>query len=153
MKAIANHRNWIVWQRSIALATALHVPTRSDQSDGGALREQMRATSIALATQIAECVAIANRSERIRVLCGARSLLARIEVQVQICERMQTADDLTDVGQHIATLAQLLDGVIQRWREQPNRDARSTASTNIRRASEGSTAAATYSRPSTSSAS
>jgi four helix bundle protein len=143
MKAIANHRDWVVWQHSIALATALHVPTRPDLSNAAELREQMRATSIALATQIAECSAVANRTERIRVLCGARSLLARIEVQVQVCERMQTADDLTDVEKQIATLAQLLDGVIQRWREQPNRDARSIASTSVRRSSVGSAAAAT----------
>ena len=133
MEAIANYRDWIVWQRSISLATALHSSTCTEVPNGGALREQMKASSITLATHIAESVSLASRSERIRVLSSARSLLARLEVQLQVCERMRLADDLPDVHEHIVLLSRLLDGVILRLREQPNRDARGASSTNARR--------------------
>ena len=133
MDAIAKHRDSIVWQRSIALATALHATPCTDASSSSALREQMRESSIALATHIAESVAVANRSERIRILCSARSLLARIEVQLQICERMRLADDLMNVNEQIGMLCRLIDDVILRLREQPNRDARSATTANARR--------------------
>jgi four helix bundle protein len=142
MEAIASHREWIVWQQSIALATALHLTTCAESSNSSGLREQMRATSITIATHVAESVAIANRSERIRMLCTARSLLARIEVQLQICQRMQVAGDLPKVNEQIAMLGRLIDSVIQRLREQPNRDARSTLSSQAKRPISASAAAA-----------
>jgi four helix bundle protein len=132
MEAIANHRDWVVWQSSIALATALHSSTCPEVSNDSALREQMKKCSIMLATHVAESVSLASRSERVRVLGSARSLLARLEVQLQICERMRLADDLPNVSEQIVLLRRLLDGVIQRLREQPNRDARSTVSMNTR---------------------
>jgi four helix bundle protein len=133
MDAIAKHRDWIVWQHSISLATALHATACTDASSSSALREQMKESSVALATHIAESVAVANRSERVRVLCSARSLLARIEVQLQICQRMRVADDLISVNEQISLLCRLIDDVIRRLREQPNRDARSATAANTRR--------------------
>ena len=132
MEAIANHRDWVVWQRSIALATALHSSTCTEVSNGSALREQMKTCSITLATHIAESVSLASRSERIRVLSSARSLLARLEVQLQVCERMRLAADLPNVHEHIVLLARLLDGVILQLREQPDRDARSNLPIDVR---------------------
>jgi four helix bundle protein len=156
MDAIANHRDWIVWQHAIALASALHATARGELPNCGALREQMKTSSIAVATHIAESATVANRSERIRVLCAARTLLARMEVQLQICERMQLANDFRNVNEQIVALCRLLDGVIQRSREQPNRDARSAVSRDIKRPIAplaGAVPTPNYSRPSTSSAS
>jgi four helix bundle protein len=132
MEAIANHRDWAVWQRSIALATALHSSTCTEALNDSALREQMKVSSIAVATHIAESVSLASRSERIRVLSSARSLLAGLEVQLQVCERMRLADDLPDVHEHIVLLSRVLDAVILRLREQPNRDARSTVPSEVK---------------------
>jgi four helix bundle protein len=111
------HKDLIVWQKAVSLATQVYVVTGSLPNDERyGLTAQMRRAAISVPSNIAEGAGRANRAEYLRYLNIARGSLAELETQVQIANGLGILSKPID--NQISEVGRLLTKLIQRLREQ-----------------------------------
>jgi four helix bundle protein len=114
---MTTHKDLIVWQKAIALATQIYAMTASlphDERYG--LTSQMRRAAISVPSNIAEGAGRSSRAEYLHYLSIARGSLAELETQLRIARELQLMD--SPLESHVAEVGQLLTRLMQRLREQ-----------------------------------
>lgn len=119
MSAVRNHRDLVVWQRSVALASRIYLATgRFPDVERLGLALQMRQSALAAAASIADGAGRAVRAEYIRFLDRARGSLAELETQVHIASTLQLIEEHPGLHQEVAEVRRLLLALIRRLREE-----------------------------------
>lgn len=120
---VSSHKDLIVWQKSMVLATKIYAATRmlpADERYG--LQTQIRRAAISVASNIAEGAGRAGRTEYIRFLNIARGSLTELETQIYITSNLEMIDRKLHLEEEIAEVGRLLTSLIQKLREQSSRD-------------------------------
>ena len=119
MSAVKSHRDLIVWQKSVALASKIYLATsRFPDAERQGLALQMRQSALSLATSIADGAGRAVRAEYIRFLDRARGSLAELETQVHITGNLQMIDQQLHLHEDVAEIRRLLMALIKKLREE-----------------------------------
>ena len=115
---INSHKDLIVWQKSIALASKVYAATRAIPAEERyGISSQMRRSAVSIPSNIAEGSGRSGRADYIRYLHIARGSLAELETQVQIANNLKLIDELTHLDGDIAEVGRLLTALIQKLRE------------------------------------
>lgn len=119
MSAVKSHKDLIVWQKSVALASKIYLATsRFPDAERQGLALQMRQSALALATNIADGAGRAVRAEYIRFLDIARGSLAELDTQVHITGHLQLIDQQLHLQEDVAEIRRLLAALIKKLREE-----------------------------------
>lgn len=119
MGAVRNHKDLVVWQRSVALASRIYLATgRFPDVERLGLALQMRQSALAAAASIADGAGRAVRAEYIRFLDQARGSLAELETQVHIAANLQLIEEHPGLHQEVAEVRRLLLALIRKLREE-----------------------------------
>jgi four helix bundle protein len=118
MGAISSHKDLIVWQKSISLASKVYSATNSlpDHERYG-LSSQMRRSALSIASNIAEGAGRAGRGEYIQFLSIARGSLAELETQICISGNLRLIDEKLRLEEEAAEVGRLLTALIRKLRE------------------------------------
>jgi four helix bundle protein len=82
---ITSHKDLVVWQKSIALASKVYAATRQLPSDERfGLVQQLRRAAVSIPSNIAEGSARRTRAEFLHYLHIARGSLSEVETQIMI---------------------------------------------------------------------
>ena len=119
MSAVKSHKDLMVWQKSVALASKIYLVTsRFPDAERQGLSLQMRQSALSVATNIADGAGRAVRAEYIRFLDIARGSLAELETQVHITGNLQLIDQPLQLHEDVAEVRRLLTGLIRKLREE-----------------------------------
>lgn len=119
MGAVNNHKDLLVWQRSVALASRIYLATgRFPEAERLGLSLQMRQSALAAAASIADGAGRAVRAEYIRFLDQARGSLAELETQVHIAGNLRLIEEHPRLHEEVAEVRRLLIALIRRLREE-----------------------------------
>lgn len=119
----SSHKDLIVWQKSIALASNVHAATAAiSTSEYRDLCQQMRRCAVSIASNIAEGAARCSRNDYLRFLNIARSSLAELETQIYICIKVGLFSPDHETKEDSAEVGRMLTKLIQRLREQRSLD-------------------------------
>jgi four helix bundle protein len=119
MGAVKNHRDLVVWQRSVALASRIYLATgRFPEVERLGLSLQMRQSALAAAASIADGAGRAARAEYIRFLDRARGSLAELETQVLIAGNLKLIEEHPRLDEEVAEVRRLLLALIRKLREE-----------------------------------
>lgn len=123
MSVVRNHKDLIVWQKSVALASKIYSVTRKfpDEERFG-LCSQMRRSAVSIASNIAEGAGRNRRGEYIRFLDIARGSVSELETHVRVTTDLQFLDPTLHVDEDVAEVGRLLTVLIRKLREQCPRD-------------------------------
>jgi len=122
MQPIDTHRDLIVWQKSIALASATYAATNLfPDADRHALATQMRHASVSVASNIAEGAGRSSRAEYLRFVDLSRGSLSELETQVCIGIALHLIDPKDALPERIAEVRRLLAGLSRALREHRDR--------------------------------
>lgn len=114
MAVITTHKDLVVWQKSVALASKVYAATRRLPSDERAdLGRELRSAAIAIASNIAEGSARRARTEFLQSLYVARGCLSQIETQVMVAADQGLIDERDALLDEIAAVGRLLNGLIR----------------------------------------
>ena len=114
MDVIRSHKDLIVWQKSIALASAVYAATRmlpSEERFG--LTQQLRRASVSIASNIAEGSARRSRAEFRQFLHIARGSLSELETQMMIAIDQGFISSGKSPVAGITEVGRLLNGLIR----------------------------------------
>jgi four helix bundle protein len=119
---VRNHKDSIVWRKSISLASQVYALTRSlAPTDHPTLPAQMCRSAVSVASHIAEAAALNNRAEYIRFLGIARGSLAELRTQLCIGLELGLIDRSTQIEAQAEELGNLLSSLQRRLREHRER--------------------------------
>ena len=119
MGAVKNHKDLLVWQRSVELASRIYLATgRFPEVERLGLSLQMRQSALAAAASIADGAGRAVRAEYIRFLDRARGSLAELETQVHIAGNLQLIQEHPRLHEEVAEVRRLLIALIRKLREE-----------------------------------
>ena len=119
MGAVDNHKDLVVWQRSVALASRIYLATgRFPEVERLGLSLQMRQSALAAAASIADGAGRAVRAEYIRFLDRARGSLAELETQVHIAGSLKLIEADARLHEEVAEVRRLLIALIRKLREE-----------------------------------
>jgi four helix bundle protein len=119
----ASHKDLIVWQKSIALASKIYAATGTFRGDQhGDLSNQMRRCAVSIPSNIAEGAARASTNEYIRHLNIARGSLSELETQIYIGMDLQFITPDTHLKEDSAEVGRMLTALVQRLREKRSLD-------------------------------
>lgn len=119
MGAVKNHKDLVVWQRSVALASRIYLATgRFPEVERLGLSLQMRQSALAAAASIADGADRAVRAEYIRFLDRARGSLAELETQVHIAGTLKLIEEYPRLHEEVAEVRRLLVALIRKLREE-----------------------------------
>jgi four helix bundle protein len=123
MSVARNHKDLIVWQKSVALASKIYSATRKfpDEERFG-LSSQMRRSAVSIASNIAEGAGRNRRGEYIRFLDIARGSASELETHVLVTTDLQLLDPALHVDEDVAEVGRLLAMLIRKLQEQRPRD-------------------------------
>ena len=127
MDPISTHKDLIVWQKSVELASKVYAATSglpSNELDG--LYRQLRLSSVCVASSIAEGAACRRRGEFLKFLQRARGALLEMETQMMIAKHHGFAADAAMLLSDISELQRLLDVLMKRLAD-TNRQAHAKA--------------------------
>ena len=123
MTRVSSHKDLIVWQKSLALASKIYAATRNlPPHERHGLQSQMRRSAISVASNIAEGAGRTGRTEYIRFLNIARGSLTELETQLYITSDLEWIDRSLHLEEDVAEVGRLLTSLIQKLREQRSRD-------------------------------
>jgi four helix bundle protein len=113
-----SHKDLIVWQKSIALASKIYFATKQIPAEERyGITSQMRRSAISVPSNIAEGSSRNGRADYIRYLHIARGSLAELETQVHIATALKLINEQTHLDTDIAEVGRLLTALIQKLRE------------------------------------
>jgi four helix bundle protein len=119
MSAVKSHKDLMVWQKSVALASKIYLATsRFPEAERQGLSLQMRQSALSVATNIADGAGRAVRAEYIRFLDIARGSLAELETQVHITGNLLLIDQQLGLHEDVAEVRRLLLALIKKLREE-----------------------------------
>ncbi len=128
MREIKSHKDLLVWQKSVRLASTVYTITnRFPAIHRNGLSIQMQRAALSIASNIAEGAARVSRPEYIRFLNIARSSLCELETQAHIAIELGLLAREEFAVEDIAEIGRMLTRLIQRLREQQNRNFVQTA--------------------------
>ena len=111
---IRSHKDLIVWQKSVALASRVYAATRKLPSEERfGLTRQLRRASVSIASNIAEGSARRSRSEFRHFLHIARGSLSELETQMMIAIDQRFIVSHESPIAEIAEVGRLLNGLIR----------------------------------------
>ena len=114
MDTIKSHKDLIVWQKSIALASTVYAVTRKLPSDEAfGLTRQLRRAAVSIPSNIAEGSARRNRGEYTHFLHIARGSLCEVETQMMIAIDQGYVSHDASAMTDIAEVGRLLNGLIR----------------------------------------
>jgi len=120
MEVIKSHKELIVWQKSVALASAVYAATRTLPSDERyGLTSQLRRCSVSIASNIAEGSARKTRPELRQFLHIARGSLAELETQMLIAVNQGFIASNASAIEEITEVGRLLNGLIRSLANSP----------------------------------
>ena len=115
MDQISTHKDLLVWQKSVELASKVYAATTEVPSinhDG--LHAQLRNRAIAVASNIAEGAACRRRGEFLKFLQAARGALLELETQLMIARHYGLAAEGPFLLRDISELEHLLNALMRR---------------------------------------
>jgi four helix bundle protein len=114
VKTIESHKDLIVWQKAITLASKVYAATRRlPAEERYGLISQLRRAAVSIPSNIAEGAARRHRSEFLQFLHIARGSLSELETQMMIvADQNLLGPDETTV-ENIAEVGRLLNGLIR----------------------------------------
>lgn len=119
MNTPRSHKDLIVWQKSVALASKIYAATaRIPREEQYGITAQMRRSAISVPSNIAEGSGRSGRAEYIRYLHIARGSLAELETQVHIATSLNMLDEKSRLDGEISEVGRLLTALIRRLKEQ-----------------------------------
>ena len=111
------HKDLLVWQKSMALATELHRCTQSFPSEEVyGLTSQMRRAVVSIPSNIAEGYGRGSSKELIRFLKIALGSAAELETQVILAGNFEYLSDerTTDLLERIVEITRMLSALIKK---------------------------------------
>ena len=114
MDPISTHKDLIVWQKSVELASKVYAATSGLPSNDPGLYGQLRSSSVCVASSIAEGAACRRRGEFLKFLQRARGALLEMETQMMIAQHHGLGTESPALLSDIAELERLLDGLMRR---------------------------------------
>jgi four helix bundle protein len=115
MDQISTHKDLLVWQKSVELASKVYAATTGVPStDHDGLHAQLRNRAISLASSIAEGAACRRRGEFLKFLQAARGALLEMETQLMIARHYGLAAEGPSLLQDISELERLLNALMRR---------------------------------------
>lgn len=114
MDVIKSHKDLIVWQKSIELASRVYAATRTLPSEERfGLSRQLRRAAVSIASNIAEGSARRSRAEFVHFLHVARGSLSEVEAQVMIAANQDMIAQHDSLLGDIAEVGRLLNALIR----------------------------------------
>jgi four helix bundle protein len=114
---MTTHKDLIVWQKAVSLATKVYAATAALPNDERyGLTTQMRRAAVSVPSNIAEGAGRSSRAEYLHYLSIARGSLAELETQLQIARELELMT--SPLENQIAEVGRLLTGLMRRLREQ-----------------------------------
>jgi four helix bundle protein len=113
MDTIKSHKDLVVWQKSIALASAAYRATRLLPPEDFGLGSELRRAAAAIATRIAEGSARRTTTQFVQSLHLARGSLSELETQAMIAIDQGYLDSDTDLPSRITEVGRLIDALIR----------------------------------------
>jgi four helix bundle protein len=112
---ISSHKDLLVWQKSLALASKVYRVTRElpDEERFG-LTRQIRRAAVSVASNVAEGAARSRRAEFIHFLNIARGSLTELETQVSIAMELNMLQPEHQLQEDIREIGRMLTGLIRR---------------------------------------
>ena len=133
MKRIESHKDLIVWQKAIKLASRVYAASRKlPHEERYGLSSQIRRAAISIPSNIAEGAARKSRAEFLQFLHIARGSLSELETQMMIALEQELAPSETAVLDDIAEVGRLLNGLISKLMSS-NREAHADACSPFKR--------------------
>ena len=115
MKRIESHKDLIVWQKAIKLASRVYAASRKlPHEERYGLSSQIRRAAISIPSNIAEGAARKSRAEFLQFLHIARGSLSELETQMMIALEQELAPSETAVLDDIGEVGRLLNGLISK---------------------------------------
>jgi four helix bundle protein len=115
MNRIESHKDLIVWQKAITLASTVYAATRRlPREERYGLNSQLRRAAVSIASNIAEGIARRNRAEFLQFLHIARGSLSELETQMMIAVEQDYLHAEESALENIAEVGRLLNGLIRR---------------------------------------
>lgn len=119
MKTVTSHKDMLVWQRSVALASKIYAATgKLAKHERSGLSTQMRRSAVSVASNIAEGAGRTGRVEYLRFLNIARGSLCELETQVFITNNLSLIERELHIEEDVAEVGRLLTALIRKLREQ-----------------------------------
>ena len=114
MDAIKTHKDLVVWQKALAMASAIYAATRSLPAEERlGLGRQLRRTAVSIVANIAEGSARRTTAEFLQSLHAARSSLARLETVASIAIDQGYWRDASTLIAQIDEVGMLLSALIR----------------------------------------
>jgi four helix bundle protein len=114
METVTSHKDLIVWQKSITLASKVYAATRRlPTGERYGLTQQLRRAAVSIPSNIAEGSARRSRAEFVQFLHIARGSLSEIETQVMIAVNQGYMSTDESPLRDIAEVGRLLNGLIR----------------------------------------
>ncbi|MBB6091594.1 four helix bundle protein [Povalibacter uvarum] len=118
MGTVSSHKDLLVWQKSVSLASRIYAATAALPSDERyGLSTQMRRAAVSVASNIAEGAGRSSRGEYIQFLNVARGSLSELETQILIAGNLQLIDKNLGLDESASEIGKMLTSLIQRLRE------------------------------------
>jgi four helix bundle protein len=119
MSTLTSHKDLLVWQKSVALASKVYNATSELPDDERyGLTRQIRRSAVSVASNIAEGAARGRRAEFIHFLNIARGSLTELETQVLIAANLQMLNSQLRLEEDILEVGRMLTALIRRLTEQ-----------------------------------
>jgi len=84
-----NHKNLLVWKRSIELVTEIYIQTNKfPDNEKFGLISQLRRAAISIPSNFAEGASRSSKKERVRFYEISRSSLVELDTQIEISKRL-----------------------------------------------------------------
>lgn len=117
MHGTQSHKNLLVWQKAVELASRIYIATGGWPDDERyGLARQIRHSAISVASNIAEGAARTRRADFIHFLTIARGSLTELETQVLIAEQLQLLGQDT-LQPRVDEIGRMLAAIIRRLSE------------------------------------
>ncbi len=127
VKPIESHKDLIVWQKAIALASEVYAATRTlPTEERYGLVSQLRRAAVSIPSNIAEGAARKNRTEFIQFLHIARGSLSELETQLMIASAQHFIAEKDPILEMTSDVGRLLNGLI-RSLARPSRESHANA--------------------------
>lgn len=107
-----NHRDLVVWQKSIELVAGVYsLSSDFPKSEQFGLTSQLRRAAISVPANIAEGAARKSSKEYLHFLSIASGSLSELDTLVTLCQRLKYAEDVAKLQTSIDEIAGLVMGL------------------------------------------
>jgi four helix bundle protein len=113
MEVISTHKDLLVWQKSVELASKVYAATRAS-ANHDELHPELRRAAVAVASAIAEGAACRRRGEFLKFLQRARGSLLEMETHVLIAQHQKLIPEGAALLNDISELERLMTALMRR---------------------------------------